>query len=88
MSKKANQTNRKKGSDKRKNTFKKYGKNTTRGLRIKQAELEKRSEKIKSSIFYYVWFSMLSWSLNFIIVINALELSIRGSFPNQKIYIF
>lgn len=47
MSKKANQTNRKKGSDKRKNTFKKYGKNTTRGLRIKQAELEKRSEKIK-----------------------------------------
>ena len=48
MSKKANQNRRKKGSDKRKNTFKKYGKNTTRGLRIKQAELEKRSEKIKN----------------------------------------
>ena len=47
MSKKANQTKRKKGSDKRKNTFNKYGKNTNRGLRIKQTELEKRSEKIK-----------------------------------------
>lgn len=47
MSKKANQTKRKKGSDKRKNTFKKYGKNTSRGLRIKKTELEKRSEKIK-----------------------------------------
>lgn len=45
MSKKANQQGRKKGSDKRKNTFKKYGKNTTRGLRIKEAELAKKAEK-------------------------------------------
>ncbi len=37
-----NNTKRRKGKDKRKNTFKKYGKNTSRGLRIKQAELEKR----------------------------------------------
>jgi len=36
---------RKKGSDKKKDTFKKYGKNTIRGLRIKEAELEKRSKK-------------------------------------------
>tara|TARA_B000000437_G_C11554179_1_gene268485 strand:- start:80 stop:343 length:264 start_codon:yes stop_codon:yes gene_type:complete len=47
MSKKANQTGRKKGSDKRKNTFKKYGKNTTRGLRIKQADMEKKASKRK-----------------------------------------
>ena len=47
MSKKANQAGRKKGSDKRKNTFKKYGKNTTRGLRIKQADMEKKTAKIK-----------------------------------------
>lgn len=47
MSRKANQTGRKKGSDKRKNTFKKYGKNTTRGLRIKQADMEKTATKIK-----------------------------------------
>ena len=39
---------RKKGSDKKKDTFKKYGKNTIRGLRIKEAELEKRREKIKN----------------------------------------
>ena len=45
MSKKAGQQGRKKGSDKRKNTFKKYGKNTTRGLRIKEAELAKKAEK-------------------------------------------
>ncbi len=40
---------RKRGKDKKKDTFKKYGKNTTRGLRIKQAELEKRAEKRKNS---------------------------------------
>tara|TARA_A100001388_G_scaffold166346_1_gene124218 strand:+ start:69 stop:281 length:213 start_codon:yes stop_codon:yes gene_type:complete len=45
MSKKANQHGRRKGSDKRKNTFKKYGKNTQRGLRIKEAELAKKAEK-------------------------------------------
>ena len=36
-----NNTKRRKGKDKKKNTFKKYGKNTSRGLRIKQAEQEK-----------------------------------------------
>jgi hypothetical protein len=40
---------RKRGKDKKKDTFKNYGKNTTRGLRIKQAELEKRAEKRKNS---------------------------------------
>ena len=39
---------RKKGSDKKKNTFKKYGKNTLRGIRIKEAELEKRGERVKN----------------------------------------
>jgi len=45
MGKKNNQCEfkkRVKGSDKKKNTFKKYGKNTSRGLRIKKNELEKR----------------------------------------------
>jgi len=37
------------GKNNKKNTFKKYGKNTTRGLRIKQAQLEKRAEKIKNA---------------------------------------
>ena len=41
---------RKRGKDKKKDTFKKYGKNTTRGLRIKQAELEKRAEKRKNEM--------------------------------------
>ena len=45
MSKKANQMKRRKGSDKKKNTFKKYGKNTTRGLRFKQNMLEKKEAK-------------------------------------------
>jgi|TARA_Y100000741_G_scaffold277308_1_gene217146 hypothetical protein len=40
MSKKANQTQRKKGKNKAKNTFNKYGKNTARGIRIKQSNLE------------------------------------------------
>ena len=39
---------RSKGKDKKKNTFKKYGKNTTRGLRIKQAEMEKKAAKRKA----------------------------------------
>ena len=47
MSKKANQTGRRKGSDKRKNTFKKYGKNTKRGIRIKTIELQNKSAKTK-----------------------------------------
>ena len=40
-----NSQSRKKGKDKKKNTFNKYGKNTSRGLRIKQTELEKRAKK-------------------------------------------
>ena len=36
-----------KGKDKKKNTFKKYGKNTSRGLRIKQADMEKKGRKEK-----------------------------------------
>ena len=47
MSKKANQSGRRKGRDKRKNTFKKYGKNTKRGIRIKTAELQNKEAKIK-----------------------------------------
>ena len=46
MSKKQIKTKHK-GSDKKKNTFKKYGKNTTKGLRIKQSMLEKRAQKSK-----------------------------------------
>jgi hypothetical protein len=42
------QGQRSKGKDKAKNTFKKYGKNTTRGLRIKQAQLEKQAVKRKA----------------------------------------
>ena len=41
---------RAKGKDKAKNTFKKYGKNTARGLRIKQDALEKRAIKAKQQI--------------------------------------
>ena len=43
-----NKKRRPKGKDKKKNTFKKYGKNTTRGLRIKQAEMEKKAAKRKT----------------------------------------
>ena len=32
----------------RKNTFNKYGKNTSRGLRIKQSDMEKRATKRKA----------------------------------------
>ena len=46
MSKKANQMKRRsKAVIKKKNTFKKYGKNTTRGLRIKQNMLDKKEAK-------------------------------------------
>ena len=40
MSKKAGNQNRKKGSDKRKNTFNKYGKNTNRGGRHIRAQAQ------------------------------------------------
>ncbi len=50
MSKKAGQTQRKKGKDKAKNTFNKYGKNTARGVRIKQAELQKQNANIKKQV--------------------------------------
>ena len=39
---------RAKGKNKKKETFKKYGKNTSRGMRIKQAEMEKKAEKRKN----------------------------------------
>ena len=48
MSKKANQNQRRKGSDKKKNTFKKYGKNTKKGVRIKQTMLENQSRNLKN----------------------------------------
>ena len=38
---------RKRGKDKKKETFKKYGKNTARGMRIKELEIEKKSAKRK-----------------------------------------
>ena len=42
---------RSKGSDKKKNTFKKYGKNTTRGIRIKLADMinENKAKKNESN---------------------------------------
>ena len=49
MGKSSNRSNgkRAKGKNKKKETFKKYGKNTSRGMRIKQAEMEKKAEKRK-----------------------------------------
>ncbi len=47
MSKKATQTQRKKGKDKAQNTFNKYGKNTARSVRIKQNELQNEDAKKK-----------------------------------------
>ena len=44
---------RAKGKDKKKNTFKKYGKNTTRGLRIKQDQMEKKAAKRKAEGDHY-----------------------------------
>ena len=44
---------RAKGKDKKKNTFKKYGKNTSRGLRIKESEMEKSAEKRKNEGDHY-----------------------------------
>ena len=35
---------RSRGKDKKKNTFKKYGKNTIRGMRIKETEMEKMAD--------------------------------------------
>jgi len=48
MSKKAETQKRKKGSDKRKNTFNKYGKTTKRGIRIKQTDLENKAANKKA----------------------------------------
>ena len=47
MSKKQIKTKDAKVAIKRKIFFKKYGKNTTKGLRIKQSMLEKRAQKSK-----------------------------------------
>ena len=38
---------RKKGKDKSKETFKKYGKNTAKGMRIKQEKIENQKNKNK-----------------------------------------
>lgn len=38
---------RKKGKDKSKETFKKYGKNTSKGMRIKQEKIENQLENQK-----------------------------------------
>ena len=45
---------RAKGKNKKKETFKKYGKNTSRGMRIKQAEMEKKAEKRKNEGDHYL----------------------------------
>ena len=42
-----NKTPRSTKKSNRKNTFKKYGKNTSRGLRIKQSNMEKKTTKCK-----------------------------------------
>ena len=42
-----NQIRRSKSTDKKKNTFKKYGKNTTRGIRIKEGQMGKRASNRK-----------------------------------------
>ena len=55
MGKSSNRINgkRAKGKNKKKETFKKYGKNTSRGMRIKQAEMEKKAEKRKNEGDHY-----------------------------------
>jgi hypothetical protein len=45
MSKDKNDYKRKKGSDKKKKTFELYGKNTSKGLRIKQQTIENQKNK-------------------------------------------
>lgn len=41
---------RKKGKDKKRETFKKYGKNTSKGMRIKQGKIENQMEKKKNGL--------------------------------------
>ena len=55
MGKSSNRQNgqRAKGKNKKKETFKKDGKNTSRGMRIKEAEMEKKSEKRKNEGDHY-----------------------------------
>ena len=50
MGKSNNVENKKRATKKgnKKKTFKKFGKNTTRGVRIKQAEMEKKAAKRKA----------------------------------------
>ena len=55
-------TRRAKGKDKKKNTFKKYGKNTQRGMRIKQAEMEKKALKRKAEGNHNLVNHRLKWS--------------------------
>ena len=55
MSKKANQTGRRKGSDKKKDTIKRNGKFSQRGIRIKlqQLENEEKNKKEKQTDSWY-----------------------------------
>jgi hypothetical protein len=48
MVKHNDKTSRSTKKSNRKNTFNKYGKNTSRGLRIKQSDLEKKATKRKA----------------------------------------
>jgi len=57
MGKSTNNIETKKRSTKKgnkKKNFKKYGKNTTRGLRIKQDQMEKKAEKRKAEGDHYL----------------------------------
>ena len=56
MGKSNNVENKKRSTKKgnKKNTFKKYGKNTARGLRIKQDQMEKKAAKRKAEGDHYL----------------------------------
>ena len=47
-------TRRSTGKDKKKNTFKKYGKNSTRSIRIKEDQMEKRAANRKAEGDHYL----------------------------------
>lgn len=64
MGKSTNNIETKKRSTKKgnkKKTFKKYGKNTTRGLRIKQDQMEKKAEKRKAEGDHL----FVKWQMNY-----------------------
>jgi hypothetical protein len=45
-----NENLRKKGKDKKRETFKKYGKNTAKGMRIKQEKMDNQLENKKNKL--------------------------------------